>query len=443
MSDQCSVQQAIDYIETNLNRSIKLSDVAEAAYISQAQLYRIFYALTGHPVMEYIRKRRVSEAAARLHTTSSSVSDIALACGFDSYITFAKIFKKAVGQSPSAYRSSDTIYCFEPFCFRDKAYDDEISKDWPSIAVTRLWPQDVAAYSHISDTVEGIENAALQEALRRFERLSLDTASFRCFGLHEDVPPVDGKIRYGYKIMLMGDGISGLPFHSLFRTESWLGGLYAVRTTDNTMSSHVIDAWNSLLEEWLPASRFERGKHSHTEEFVFVRGKLTRMSLYLPVVRIHSSPSIAIVDLHRCAAICASGIGAHARANAEHKFMEWYKSQGCDDVTLAGDYYISGSLEMDEYWENGLIQRDDRARIANFDSQQRLERRWFPAGRYAYIETGTYGDLSGIRRSMTDWISSDGRFHIDRSRPWYARYETVAGGHLINETRVHVYVPLI
>lgn len=55
------VQRGIDYIEEHLHESVTLDEIAEAASMSLPNLYRMFYAMTGHPIKEYIRKRRTSE----------------------------------------------------------------------------------------------------------------------------------------------------------------------------------------------------------------------------------------------------------------------------------------------------------------------------------------------------------------------------------------------
>lgn len=63
------VRRAMDYMEEFLDEPLDLSDIAKTAGVSVAHLYRVFYSLTGHPVKEYIRKRRTSEAAGLLRTT--------------------------------------------------------------------------------------------------------------------------------------------------------------------------------------------------------------------------------------------------------------------------------------------------------------------------------------------------------------------------------------
>lgn len=50
----------LQYIEEKLMSEIDPNGVAQQNFISLSQLYRGFYAYTGHSVKEYIRKRRIS-----------------------------------------------------------------------------------------------------------------------------------------------------------------------------------------------------------------------------------------------------------------------------------------------------------------------------------------------------------------------------------------------
>ena len=137
-----ALQRALDYIETHLFEEIAIARVAEAAYMSAPNLYRVFYALTGHPLKEYIRKRRVSEAAVMLKHTDLPVVDIAFACGFDAYRTFASAFKKLTGLTPGVYRTSGVYYSFEPVnVLETVSYteDRELTERHPDVKVVRLW----------------------------------------------------------------------------------------------------------------------------------------------------------------------------------------------------------------------------------------------------------------------------------------------------------------
>jgi AraC-like DNA-binding protein len=121
-------------------RSLISPSIAEEAYISVAQLYRVFYALTGHPVKEYIRKRRISAAANHLRNSKRTVEELAWNSGFESYYSFAKVFKKIVGLTPAAYRNAEIFFSFEPIrLYEQIAYkeDKEQTELFPDVKVTK------------------------------------------------------------------------------------------------------------------------------------------------------------------------------------------------------------------------------------------------------------------------------------------------------------------
>ena len=99
-------QRSIDYIEENLTGSLEIADIAEKAALSPFYYQRIFSALCGMTVGEYIRARRMTLAAQELSGTGAKVIDIALKYGYDSPDSFAKAFQRFHGISPSKARES-------------------------------------------------------------------------------------------------------------------------------------------------------------------------------------------------------------------------------------------------------------------------------------------------------------------------------------------------
>ena len=66
------IQKSIDFIERNLEESIDISMAANEAYMSQSNYYRLFFAMVGYSVKEYIRKRRISKAAQELRNSNKN-----------------------------------------------------------------------------------------------------------------------------------------------------------------------------------------------------------------------------------------------------------------------------------------------------------------------------------------------------------------------------------
>ncbi|MBR4586707.1 MAG: AraC family transcriptional regulator [Lachnospiraceae bacterium] len=97
-------QESIDYIEQNLLNDLNVEDIAKKAALSSFYYQRIFGAMCGMTVGEYIRARRMTLAAQELSSSGQKVIDIALKYGYDSPDSFAKAFQRFHGINPTQAR---------------------------------------------------------------------------------------------------------------------------------------------------------------------------------------------------------------------------------------------------------------------------------------------------------------------------------------------------
>lgn len=100
------LQNAINYIENNLQEDIKIEEISELCHFSVPHFYRLFQVFTGYSIMDYVRKRRLSEAAKELLNTNNRIIDVSLNYGFESQEAFIRTFKKTFGITPGEYRKS-------------------------------------------------------------------------------------------------------------------------------------------------------------------------------------------------------------------------------------------------------------------------------------------------------------------------------------------------
>ncbi|MBB6215254.1 AraC family transcriptional regulator [Anaerosolibacter carboniphilus] len=112
MEHQDRIRDSIEYIEERLKEKIKLEKLAEKVYLSEFHYHRLFRNMVGEPVMEYIRKRRLSEAAKELKDTKRKVADIALDYQFGSPEAFTRAFKRMYGISPREFRKTNMRICY-------------------------------------------------------------------------------------------------------------------------------------------------------------------------------------------------------------------------------------------------------------------------------------------------------------------------------------------
>jgi AraC family transcriptional regulator len=102
------VDDAIQYIESNLHRKLSLEELASRYFISPTYFYRIFRAVTNQTVKSYILERKLSAAAVALKKTDRNVADIAFRYGFNSHEQFSRDFRKLFKVTPSRYRKGNT-----------------------------------------------------------------------------------------------------------------------------------------------------------------------------------------------------------------------------------------------------------------------------------------------------------------------------------------------
>ena len=108
------IRQAIGYMEDHLTDGIDLEDVAGAVHLSPFFLQRGFSLMTGVGVGEYLRSRRLYEAALALKSGGEKVIDVALRYGYETPESFAKAFARFHGATPTQVREGAAIRTFLP-----------------------------------------------------------------------------------------------------------------------------------------------------------------------------------------------------------------------------------------------------------------------------------------------------------------------------------------
>ena len=113
-----SIRTAIDYIDEHLEENISAQDVADRVNISPFFLQRGFSLMTGYGIGEYIRNRRLYQAAVDLKETEWKVIDIALRYCYETPESFTKAFSRFHGVTPSQVRDGAAIKVFLPLTIK-------------------------------------------------------------------------------------------------------------------------------------------------------------------------------------------------------------------------------------------------------------------------------------------------------------------------------------
>lgn len=113
------LKKTLEYIEDNLEKDIDIEKIAGDVFVSPYYLRKGFGIITGYSVGEYIRNRRLYEAAESICRTDEKIIDIALKYGYETPESFSKAFTRFHGMTPIAIRKHpELIRTFLPLNIR-------------------------------------------------------------------------------------------------------------------------------------------------------------------------------------------------------------------------------------------------------------------------------------------------------------------------------------
>ena len=109
-----NMKKALDYLEENLTGDIEYAKIAQIALCSPYHFQRMFVFLTGIPLSEYIRRRRLTLAALNLQNTDDKVIAIAAKYGYSSADAFSRAFQLMHKVTPSQARKKGVTLKAQP-----------------------------------------------------------------------------------------------------------------------------------------------------------------------------------------------------------------------------------------------------------------------------------------------------------------------------------------
>lgn len=276
------INRVIDHIESHIDRPMSLEELADVAHFSRFHFHRIFKALVGETLHQFIQRIRVEKAAVRLIAQpKKSITEIALDCGFSGSAAFARAFRQAYGTSATRWRAQSKIRQTNgnpgqhPSNFRE-AYDvsspyldpDSNNQAWrirmkegkqlEAQVEVRDFPDMTVAYVRHIGPYKGDEALfkGLYEKLFKWAgaRDLLNVPGTQVLSVYHDDPEItdESKLRTSVCITVPQetkvDGEIGkmvIP-----------GGKYAAARFE-IRSDEFGDAWNAVCGGWLPDSGYQ------------------------------------------------------------------------------------------------------------------------------------------------------------------------------------------
>ncbi|WP_405835538.1 GyrI-like domain-containing protein [Streptomyces sp. NBC_01518] len=108
------LNQALDHLEAHLDREVDVAEAARIAAVSEYHFRRLFSALAGMPLPVYVRRRRMTLAAAEVLAGERTLLDVAVRYGYGSGEAFARAFRSVHGIGPGEARREGALLTAQP-----------------------------------------------------------------------------------------------------------------------------------------------------------------------------------------------------------------------------------------------------------------------------------------------------------------------------------------
>ena len=207
------INRVIDYLRGNLDRQLKLEELAKVACFSEFHFHRIFSAVSGETLNNFTNRLRLEKAARLLRYSGQSLTDIALDCGFSSSATFSRAFRSGYETSPSQFRKSGEIkkskICKELYWAQEYLLPMTAEEKRAAFPVRLIdVPERQVAYIRVTNAFEMDRVLAALRTLIEWAKSQDIFSQGTLFGMSVDDPHVTPKHLYRYEVCLA----SSLPF---------------------------------------------------------------------------------------------------------------------------------------------------------------------------------------------------------------------------------------
>ncbi|BFH63669.1 helix-turn-helix transcriptional regulator [Paenibacillus azoreducens] len=102
------IERALIHIEDHLQQSLTVESVANTFNMSKYYFHRLFSAMMGCSLNQYILSRRLNASLTFIQNQNSSLTDIAYQLGFGTQASFTRAFKRQYGVAPSSLKTGIT-----------------------------------------------------------------------------------------------------------------------------------------------------------------------------------------------------------------------------------------------------------------------------------------------------------------------------------------------
>ncbi|MGW1889879.1 AraC family transcriptional regulator [Streptomyces sp. NPDC002004] len=284
------LNQAMEHVERHLDQPVDVAELARIAATSEYHLRRMFSALAGMPLSEYIRRRRLTFAGAEVLAGRDTLLEIAVRYGYGSGEAFARAFRAMHGVGPGEARRTGAALSSQPrMAFRliiegSSSMRHRIANR-PDFTVVGLKTRVPLVHSGMNQAIMDFVRGIDPQISGRLEKLP-DQEPQGIVSVCDDLDPsrAEGtELDYYHAVITSAVAPEGME------TLAVPAGTWAVFTTSGPAPQAIQELWRDVYTEWFPSNPY---RSRPGPEILRTRlspdGTEADAELWLPVEQEHS-----------------------------------------------------------------------------------------------------------------------------------------------------------
>ncbi|MET9522724.1 AraC family transcriptional regulator [Streptomyces coeruleorubidus] len=255
------LNQAMEHIERHLDESVDVAELARIATTSEYHLRRMFSALAGMPLSEYIRRRRLTVAGAEVLAGGETLLEIAVRYGYGSGEAFARAFRAMHGTGPGEARRTGAALVSQPRLTFRLTVEGSTSMqyrvvDRPAFTVAGFKTRVPLVHSGPNQAIIDFVRGLGKQALEQLGKLS-DQEPHGIVAVCDDLDPsrAEGtELDYYQAVITAASAPSDVP--AGVTTLPVPSGAWAVFTTSGPAPQAIQELWRDVFTEWFPSNPY-------------------------------------------------------------------------------------------------------------------------------------------------------------------------------------------
>ncbi|GAA1115186.1 AraC family transcriptional regulator [Streptomyces javensis] len=252
------LNEALDHLDSRLDQRIEVAELARIAMTSEYHFRRLFSALAGISLSEYVRRRRLTLAGAEVLAGERTLLEIAVRYGYGSGEAFARAFRAMHGVGPGEARRAGASLNSQPRMSFRLVVEGSSSMRYRVVEKERF--QVVGKKVRVPLVHEGVNPAIAefirglgQETVRRIAALS-DQEPEGILGVSDNLDPSRAE---GTELDYYHGVVTGAAAPEDLDALTVPAGTWAVFENSGPFPRALQFLWRDVFTQWFPSNPYQ------------------------------------------------------------------------------------------------------------------------------------------------------------------------------------------